>query len=330
MTSVKSLEAEIFTAPDASESLALDVFRFQYRANLVYREFCDRLGRGISRVKVPNDIPFLPASFFKTHRITSFPENREAPLVFRSSGTTGQVRAQHFVHRPELCERAFLEGFRRVYGHPKNYRLLALLPGYSERGDASLVHMVHGLMQASGHPEAGFFLDDRERLRTLLSAHCERTTLLIGVSFALLDLAEAEPMQLKNTIVMETGGMKGKRREITRTELHKRLSTGFGTKEIHSEYGMTELLSQAYAPSGGRFTAPPWMKIGLRDINDPLSPAPKGRTGAVNITDLANLYSCSFIAVDDLGRKHADGSFEILGRTDFSDIRGCNLMVSDL
>ncbi len=330
MPAPESLEARIFADPDAAETLALEVFRRQYKANPVYREFSDRLGRDLSRVRRTEEIPFLPVEFFKTHRVASFPENREAPILFRSSGTTARERSQHLVHSPEVCERSFLESFRRVYGHPDGYRILALLPGYSERGDASLVHMVHGLMKASGHPEAGFFLDDRDRLRTLLSAPCERTTLLIGVSFALLDLAEAAPLQVKNTVVMETGGMKGRRREITRAELHRRLAAGFGTEQIHSEYGMTELLSQAYAPFGGRFKAPPWMKISLRDINDPLSPAPEGRTGAVNITDLANLYSCSFIATDDLGRLHSDGSFEILGRTDFSDIRGCNLMVSDL
>lgn len=329
MHTAEVLEDLIFKTPDAAVRYALDVFAFQYRANPVYREFCDHLGRNPVTVTTTSHIPFLPVELFKTHRITAFPE-KKTPLTFRSSGTTGQIPSQHHVQKPALYEKAYREGFRRLYGDPKDYRILALLPGYLERSDSSLVHMVAGLIADSDHPEGGFFLDDIDRLHSLLQKHEARSTLLIGVSFALLDLAESETVKLQNTIVMETGGMKGRRREITRAELHDRLKAGLGVEAVHSEYGMTELLSQAYAKNAGRFEAPPWMQLQIRDVNDPLSPTPIGRSGAINVIDLANLYSCSFIATSDLGRALPDGTIEVLGRTDFSDVRGCNLMVSDL
>ncbi|MCA1752338.1 MAG: acyl transferase [Flavobacteriales bacterium] len=329
MHSAEVLEDLIFQTENPVERYALDVFAFQYRENAVYREFCDHLGRTPGAVKSVRHIPFLPVELFKTHRVSAFPA-KKAPLTFRSSGTTGQIPSQHHVQVPALYEKAYREGFHRFYGDPKDYRILALLPGYLERSDSSLVHMVAGLIADSGHPDGGFFLDDIDRLRALLQKPESRTTLLIGVSFALLDLAESTPLSLQNTVVMETGGMKGRRREITRAELHERLKSGLGVDTVHSEYGMTELLSQAYAKNAGRFATPPWMQLQIRDVNDPLSPSPEGRSGAINVVDLANLYSCSFIATSDLGRTLADGTVEVLGRTDFSDVRGCNLMVSDL
>jgi hypothetical protein len=213
------------------------------------------------------------------------------------------------------------------YGDVRKYRILALLPSYIERGGSSLVYMADRLIRESKHSDSGFFLDNRKELRTILAKKTSAKTLLIGVSYALLDLVDDGPLSLKNTIVMETGGMKGRRKEITRAELHAQLSKGFGVANIHSEYGMTELLSQAYAKKDGLFETPPWMRIQIRDANDPLSPAPAGRTGGINVIDLANLYSCSFIATSDLGRKHPSGKTEILGRFDYSDMRGCNLMV---
>lgn len=329
MYSAEVLEDLIFQTENPVERYALDIFAFQYRENPVYREFCDHLGRRPDAVTSVPDIPFLPVELFKSHRVYAFPE-KEPPLTFRSSGTTGQIPSQHRVQAPALYEKSYREGFRRFYGDPKAYRILALLPGYLERSDSSLVHMAAGLIADSGHPDGGFFLDDIDRLHSLLQKPETRTTLLIGVSFALLDLAESRPTRLQNTVVMETGGMKGRRREITRAELHERLKAGLGVDTVHSEYGMTELLSQAYAKDTGRFATPPWMQLHIRDVNDPLSPAPAGRSGAINVIDLANLYSCSFIATSDLGRALPDGTVEVLGRTDFSDVRGCNLMVSDL
>ena len=224
---------------------------------------------------------------------------------------------------------SFMTCFEQFYGPPSAYRILALLPGYLERADSSLVYMVRALMEASAHPDNGFYLNEFEALNALLQKPCDRHTLLIGVSFALLDFAERHPAHLPHTTIMETGGMKGRREEITRGELHQLLQAAFGLDGIHSEYGMTELLSQAYAKKEGRFHCPPWMRIGIRELNDPLSPAEEGRSGAINVTDLANMYSCSFIATSDLGRRAVDGSFEVLGRVDYSDTRGCNLMVAE-
>lgn len=323
------LEEAIFSARDPINTLSLEVFGFQYEHNTVYREFAERLGRTPDTVKTVEAIPFLPVEFFKSHLVIAAVEESIPELVFRSSGTTGATQAAHHVLHASLYEKAYLQGFQRQYGSPQAYRILALLPGYLERSDSSLVYMVQGLIERSGHPEGGFFLDDFERLNTLLQKPCGRHTLLIGVSFALLDFAEAYPVTLQNTTVMETGGMKGRRRELTRQELHHNLTERFGLDYIHSEYGMTELLSQAYAKKDGLFETPPWMALQIRDANDPLGAAENGRTGGINVIDLANLYSCSFIATSDLGRALPDGKTEVLGRMDFSDMRGCNLMVGD-
>ncbi len=330
MTSALNLQEAIFTTQNPIESHALEVFAFQFAHNAVYREFAERLGRTPQKVESIADIPFLPIELFKSHRVVASANGKAAELTFRSSGTTGQATSRHEVLSAEIYERSYSAAFQYFYGNPRDFRILALLPGYLERSDSSLVHMVQGLIGKSGHPEGGFFLNDLKKLKELLQKPADAHTLLIGVSFALLDLAESHPMPLHNTTVMETGGMKGRRREPTRQELHKQLCDAFALDHIQSEYGMTELLSQAYAKKDGRFETPPWMALPIRDSNDPLSPAVEGRTGGINVIDLANLYSCSFIATNDLGRTLPDGSTEVLGRMDYSDMRGCNLMVSDL
>jgi hypothetical protein len=317
---------EIRTAA-AFESLAIEIFKFQYNTNEVYRQFCDHLGRPASSVRKVSEIPYFPIELFKRHEVISGKLKDIPELVFTSSGTTGDETSRHFVYRPELYEASFLKTFELFYGDVRKYRILALLPSYIERGGSSLVYMADRLIRESRHRDSGFFLENRDQLSEILKKKTRAKTLLIGVSYALLDLLEDGPLSLKNTIVMETGGMKGRRKEITRAELHDQLAAGFGVPYIHSEYGMTELLSQAYARKDGLFETPPWMQIHIREANDPLSSAPTGRTGGVNIIDLANLYSCSFIATSDLGRKHSSGKTEILGRFDYSDMRGCNLMV---
>jgi len=253
----------------------------------------------------------------------------EVEEVFSSSGTTGSVTSQHFVTDISLYEESYLKGFNYFYGDIKEYTVLALLPNYLEQEGSSLVYMVDDLIQKSQKPASGFYLNNIEELaKTVLRLEAaNEKVLLIGVSFALLDLIELKQFNLKNTIVMETGGMKGRRKELIRSELHQRLSDGFGVSKIHSEYGMTELLSQAYSNGNGIFNCPPWMRILTRDTEDALTIQEPNKTGGINVIDLANYNSCSFIATQDLGRVHENGSFEIIGRFDNSDIRGCNLMV---
>ncbi len=325
----KILEERIFSVSEeeAFETLALDVFRFQHGGCSVYRRFCDALDVDVNAVQTIKDIPFLPVELFKKHRIVSFPGDEA--VAFSSSGTTGSMPSRHYIYDLGIYEKSFLQSFRLFYGNPADYCILALLPAYLERKGSSLVYMADRLIQASDHPLSGFYLDELDKL----SANLEhlmaegQKVLLLGVSFALLDLAEQHPMTLRNTIIMETGGMKGRRREMIRAELHQVLCDAFDQKAIHSEYGMTELLSQAYSTGDGLFVTPPWMRILIRESNDPLAYLAVGRTGGVNIVDLANLYSCSFIATQDLGRLHPDGAFEVLGRFDNSDVRGCNLMI---
>ncbi len=309
------------------EALALDVFKFQFENNKVYRSFCDLLYKHPSDVKTITDIPFLPIEFFKTRKVICSHQNSE--IVFTSSGTTGSVTSKHYVTNPEIYKESFRKGFTQFYGAIEDYTILALLPSYLEREGSSLVYMVNDLIAQSKSPDSGFYLNNLSELReALLRLDSEgKKVLLIGVSFALLDLVEAETFQLKNTIVMETGGMKGRRQELIRTELHDTLKNGFGVNTIHSEYGMTELLSQAYSKGNGVFEYPPWMSILTRDTEDPLTLQSSGKAGGINVIDLANINSCSFIATQDLGRVYPDNSFEIIGRFDNSDIRGCNLMV---
>lgn len=312
--------------PGEFEICALETFREQYQEVPVYREFCDLLGRNPTNVGCLDDLPFLPIEFFKTHKVLR--RGSAAEAVFRSSGTTGSVLSQHYVADLGWYRKSFLRGFEWFYGPPSNFCILAMLPSYRERPDSSLIYMVSELIARSGHPESRFTGTNPNTLYGTLQAleKSDRQVLLLGVSFALLDLATRHPRALGKTIVMETGGMKGRRKEMVREELHQVLRLGFGVESIHSEYGMTELLSQAYSKGSGLFRCPPWMQVRTRDPEDPLSYVGFGRTGGVNVIDLANQNSCCFLATQDLGRSYPDGSFEVLGRFDHSDIRGCNLM----
>lgn len=306
---------------------AMKIFQFQAATNKVYRRFIDLLNLDINQVDQIQKIPFLPIEFFKSHDILS--SNDPIEQVFTSSGTTGMIPSRHLVTNLKLYEESFRKGFEYFYGSVTDYTVLALLPGYLERKGSSLIYMVDDFIKKSHSIHSGFYLNDLVALADVLvelDAKGEKV-LLIGVTYALLDLIEKRNFQLENTIIMETGGMKGKRRELVRKELHMLLSEGFGVEQIHSEYGMTELLSQAYSLGNGVFETPPWMKILIRDTEDPFQELIPGRTGGINVIDLANINSCSFIATQDLGRKIADNKFEILGRFDHSDIRGCNLMV---
>jgi phenylacetate-coenzyme A ligase PaaK-like adenylate-forming protein len=314
------------------DSLTLEIFRFQFEHNSVYNTFAKGIGKTPEHVKVVADIPFLPVELFKTHKIYS--SEKEPEIIFSSSGTTGQITSKHYVADVSLYEKSFQECFRKFYGNPKDWIILALLPSYLERSGSSLVYMAEQLIVETKNSESGFYLKNYEelykklkRLNSPKEQAEEKKVLLIGVTYALLDLAENFPQNLSSTTIMETGGMKGKRKEMIREELHSILKNAFHVSEIHSEYGMTELLSQAYSKGSGIFNCPPWMKILIREMNDPFSYAQNGKTGGVNIIDFANLYSCSFISTSDLGKKYDDGSFEILGRFDDSDVRGCNLMV---
>ena len=306
---------------------ALELFKFQFEENQVYRSFCDLLYKHPSAVQKLEDIPFLPIEFFKTHKVLS--TKKEIQKTFTSSGTSGSVLSQHHVADLNLYKTSFQKGFSHVYGHIEDYVVLALLPSYLEREGSSLVYMVEDMIQESKHPKSGFYLDDLDALKQTLLAleKSGQKTLLIGVSYALLDLIEFHQFELKHTIIMETGGMKGRRKEMIKSELHSILKKGFGVDKIHSEYGMTELLAQAYSKGDGLFSTPPWMKVLIRDPKDALTVLPKGKSGGINIIDLANVHSCAFIATQDLGKIHANGTFEVLGRFDQSDIRGCNLMV---
>ncbi|VXB25468.1 Acyl transferase [Flavobacterium sp. 9AF] len=320
---------DIFTISSKKdfEKLTLKVFRYQFDNNKVYNEFCTLLKKDKSNVKTILDIPFLPIQFFKSHEIVS--TTNSVQETFTSSGTTGMQTSKHLVTDVSLYEQSYRKGFAEFYGNIEDYCILALLPSYLEREGSSLIYMVDDLIQSSTHPDSGFYLNNYEDLIAKLIAldQSGQNVILIGVTYALLDLIEKHTFQLKNTIIMETGGMKGKRKEMIREELHAILSHGFGVPVIHSEYGMTELLSQAYSLGNGIFECPPWMQILIRDTEDALSYVTNGKTGGINVIDLANVNSCSFIATQDLGKKYPNHSFEVLGRFDHSDIRGCNLMV---
>jgi len=323
----------LFAASAANfNELAVELFNYQYQSNGVYRQYCDVLKINTDAVDSLQKIPFLPISFFKTHKVTS--GEFEGGTIFESSGTTGSVNSKHYVKDLDLYRESFTTCFEKFYGPPRDKCILGLLPSYLERKNSSLVMMVESLIAAGENPLSGFYLYDHEKLhRTLMHNELLKIpTLLIGVTYALLDFAEKYPMQLRHTIVMETGGMKGRREEMTRQEVHAQLMESLGLSLVHSEYGMTELLSQAYSKGNGIFHCPGWMKVLLRDEDDPfkvsMAPGNNSRsvTGVINIIDLANIYSCAFIATDDIGRLHANESFEVLGRIDSSDIRGCSLM----
>ncbi|MDR2361502.1 MAG: acyltransferase [Prevotellaceae bacterium] len=316
--------------PEAFQRRCMAVFHRQAEHCAVYRTYMDLLDLHPSQVCSLHEIPFLPISFFKTHTVISGASDA-AQAVFSSSGTTGAQPSQHHVLDLRVYRRSFSDGFTLFYGSPSDYTILALLPSYLERQGSSLVYMVEHLMRQSGCPDNGFFMHDFAALSRSLHNLQQRgqRTILIGVTYALLDFAEQYPCDFPALTVMETGGMKGKRDELLRDELHRRLCSGFGVTKIHSEYGMTELLSQAYSAGDGLFHSPPWMQVCIRDRYDPFAPAPDGVTGGVNIIDLANIYSCAFIETQDLGRRHADGTFEITGRYEQSDLRGCNLMYTE-
>lgn len=312
---------------DDFKTCALKVFKHQFENNAVYRSFCDLLYIHPSDIKELKEIPFLPIQFFKSHQILSSKESVQE--IFTSSGTTGRVTSKHLVTDISWYEKSYLKGFEYFYGNIEDYTILALLPNYLEREGSSLIYMVDDLIKKSKKSASGFYLNDLRKLSIELT-HLNKNnkkTLLIGVTYALLDLIEQQEFQLKNTIIMETGGMKGRRKELIRDQLHEILCEGLGVTEIHSEYGMTELLSQGYSKGNGIFNCPPWMKIFTRDTEDALTIFENSKTGGLNVIDLANYNSCSFIATQDLGKVNPNGNFEVLGRFDHSDIRGCNLMV---
>ena len=309
------------------KDLTLKVFKFQFENNLIYRSFCDLLYKHPSDINAIEDIPFLPIQFFKSHNVLSSKDSIKK--TFTSSGTTGSLTSKHHVTDLRIYEESFQKGFQHFYNNIEDYVVLALLPSYLERDGSSLIYMVDDMIKSSKHTESGFYLNNLDELAStlkMLEAKGQQT-LLIGVSFALLDLVENYDFDLQHTIIMETGGMKGRRKEMIRTELHNTLKKGFGVTDIHSEYGMTELMSQAYSKGNGIFKCPPWLKILIRDTEDALSVTTNKTSGGINIIDLANINSCAFIATQDLGKIHVDNTFEVIGRFDNSDIRGCNLMV---
>lgn len=319
------------STPEEFDLSAMAVFNYQASKNAVYRRYLDILQIHPKNIFKTEQIPFLPISFFKEHKVICGSE--EPKVIFTSSGTSGPLTSSHFVIDPSVYEKSYLEGFSHFYGDPENYCFLALLPSYLEREGSSLIYMADDLINKSRHPDSGFYLNDHQKLVEKLKKLKEQNqkTILLGVTYALLEMTEQFP-DLKdhywnNLIIMETGGMKGKRKEMVREELHEKLCSGFGVNTIHSEYGMTELLSQAYSKGNGIFNCPFWMKVLIRDTNDPFSFLPNSKTGGINVIDLANIHSCSFIATQDLGKRSANGSFEVLGRFDNSDIRGCNLLV---
>jgi len=321
--------SDIFTISSQKqfEKIALKVFRFQYENNLVYQEFCDLLKTNPQKVKSLHQIPFLPIQFFKSHNVVS--NNNPIETTFTSSGTTGTITSKHLITDVSIYEESYRKGFSQFYGNIEDYVVLALLPSYLEREGSSLIHMVDDLIQLTNNSDSGFYLNNHEELIQKLIELDEagQNVILIGVTYALLDLIEKRNFNLQHTIIMETGGMKGKRKEMIREELHEQLCNGFGVTAIHSEYGMTELLSQAYSLGNGIFECPSWMQIHIRDTEDALTYIKDGKTGGINVIDLANINSCSFIATQDLGKKYPNTTFEVLGRFDNSDIRGCNLMV---
>jgi hypothetical protein len=325
-----------YVAPDQFDAVALELFRFQAENNALYRNYLRLLGKKPESITARTEIPHLPITLFKTHRIKTGTWKNEA--IFTSSGTTGQTTSKHFVREVEHYLSNARQGFSAQYGELEKFSFLALLPSYLERKGSSLVAMADDFIRRSnrvnGAQHSGFFLHDHDALLTKLADNQRNSiqTVLLGVTYALLDFAQQEKLKSAMTqpdllLVMETGGMKGKRKEMTRTEVHSELKSAFGVKQIHSEYGMTELLSQAYAPEDGIFIPCPTLRVHTTELNDPFCLTPVGKTGILNITDLANIDSCAFLTTEDLGRVYANQHFEVLGRADIAEMRGCNLMV---
>ena len=310
------------------EENSIAIFKLQYAQNAVYRQYCKHLGiTHAESVTSLLQIPFLPISFFKTHQVRSF--SAEPSLKFYSSATGNTGRSEHAILHPEIYTKSFTLSFENYFGPIKNCCILGLLPSYLEKEGSSLIFMVQHLMQLSAHPLNGFFLFEHDQLleRILFLEQKKEPYFLFGVSFALLDFARKFKLNLQYGKIIETGGMKGRKKEITREELHQELALGFGSNRIFSEYGMTELLSQAYANTNGHYQLPAWMQVRISDLNDPFCFLPPGKTGILNIIDLANIASCAFIQTSDLGKLNTDDTFEVLGRADHSDIRGCSLLV---
>ena len=315
------------TSPNEFEKNSIEIFNYQFQNNTIYREFCNLTGKNSSNIKSSSEIPFFPIQFFKTHKIVS--SNQPIQKTFYSSGTTKDNLSKHHIIDLKLYEDCFLKIFMDFYGHPSKYNIIALLPTYFENKNSSLIYMVNHLIEKSKNRNSGFYLNDYKGLKEkiLYLEEGNKKTILFGVSYALLNLIEFYNFKLKKTTIIETGGMKGKRKELIKSELHKMLKIGFGVKNINSEYGMTELMSQAYSINNEKFKCPPWMKIYIRESEDPMNIKTDNKIGGINIIDLANYNSCSFIATDDLGKLDEDGNFEILGRLDNSDQRGCNLLI---
>jgi hypothetical protein len=325
MTNPKHFTSTIFPQDEARfHEVALEMFRYQSEHNVLYRNYLRLLKIAPEEIKKIEEIPFLPIQFFKSHKVVTGEFDDE--IVFTSSSTSGTGESKHHVRSVQVYEDSFLKGFEYFYGTPKEWTVFALLPSYLERTGSSLVYMAQKLIGLSNDPRSGFFLYDHQSLLKAIHEACseKRKVLLLGVTYALLDLEGPLP---SGVTVMETGGMKGKRAELTREQVHEELRVHLGTEKVHSEYGMTELLSQAYSKGDGLFECPPWMRVLIREVNDPLSLARFGKTGGVNVIDLANVHSCAFIATQDLGKMHPGGLFEIQGRFDNAEIRGCNLMV---
>jgi len=308
------------------EKYSIEIFNYQFEKNTIYREFCRLTGKNPSNIRSSFEIPFLPIQFFKTHKIIS--SNQPIKKTFYSSGSTKNNLSKHHIIDLKLYEDCFLKIFMDFYGSPSQYNIIALLPTYLENKNSSLIYMVNKLIEKSENKHSGFYLDNYKELKEklLYLEEGDKKTILFGVSYALLNLIDFHKFKLKKTIIIETGGMKGKRKELIKSELHQMLKIGFGVKNINSEYGMTELISQAYSIHNEKFKSPPWMKIYIRESEDPMNIKTDNKSGGINIIDLANYNSCSFIATDDLGKLDKDGNFEILGRLDNSDQRGCSLL----
>lgn len=312
---------------DQFTEIAIEVFHHQYENNIIYKQFVDLLGVETSKITCLKEIPFMPIDFFKNHEIIS--QGLVEEKIFKSSSTTGIGRSNHLVADLAIYNESFIRGFKKFYGDPAEICLIAILPSYVEQGDSSLIYMIDHLIALSNCELSGYYLNKNADVLNCLMAlkKQNKRTILWGVTYALLDFIEMGKIEFESLIVLETGGMKGRRMELVREELHEKLCSGFGVGSIHSEYGMTELLSQAYSAGEGKFRCSDTMKILIRDVNDPKSFMKPIRTGGINVVDLANINSCSFIATQDLGKLHNDGSFEVVGRFDNSELRGCNLMV---
>lgn len=323
---IEQLKSQIFEIKTHHDfnTIALQIFRYQYQHNVTYRTFIDLLPVNINDIISCYDIPCIPVEFFKSHDILC--KNSQPELIFKSSGTSSGQKSRSLVFSKTLYETSILQCFSGFYGNPEEYIILALTPDYKTTPDSSLAFMLDFLIKKSGNPESGFYMNRHDKLIRVLEKKPENKKILFGITYTLMDFAEHHKLNLANTIIVETGGMKGKRQELTRSEFHAFLSVKFGLNIIHSEYSMCELMSQAYSKGGGLFLTPSWMKIYIREFNDPFSRAQNEKNGGINIIDLANLYTCSFISTKDIGILHDDETFEVLGRFDYSDIRGCNLL----